>query len=224
MQTGQENTTQSRGSAGAPVSSGGDDTSAVRLDSHVHITSHFAGWRRGWRDSVGAESIAAGLVLVLGLGFGLAGCSAAAPIVATPTAVGPANPSGTERVIEAEWCDVDASVDIGVSRVEMAAYRVNPAGEHYREYRFEIVSINERKGTLTVTRKDPPPAPKYPTTDRLGVRGKGAETMVLWSKIGVDGDSTAELALLKSIEDRLLQLKGKGSARLTDEAYEIKDK
>ncbi|MGQ0628252.1 MAG: hypothetical protein ACT4PL_09175 [Phycisphaerales bacterium] len=129
---------------------------------------------------------------------------------------------GTSQTLLADWADVDAAVDIAMSRTEAAIFRSNPATEHYRLYAHEMVNIHGTKGLLRIERIAAPDRPGPMAADRLATVGRGAEELRLTCRIGPQGDQVAEQALLAAIISRLDELRGSAAALIRDEAFMIK--
>jgi len=160
--------------------------------------------------------------LIVGAAFlALAGCSGG-PAGGGPIVTGPAS-TGTEQVVEADWDDIEAAVDIGMSRVEAAVCRVREPELQWRAYAFDVLNIHDQRGTLTFERLNPPEKPGPRDLDQLAARAKPPESIRVRCHISERGDSTQERAMIEAVVARLVELKGAGAVPIKDEPFHIAD-
>lgn len=129
----------------------------------------------------------------------LAGCSADSPRVEM-SADGPATVT-----LVADWNDIDAAVDVGASKAEMAVVSRNKGptwgnvGGDRERRTFVLKTVGDEPAWLEITR-----GPGQDATDE-------AVTMTLHAKVGrlEGGEPEKEQRLLRAVAHRLGQLKGR---------------
>jgi hypothetical protein len=149
------------------------------------------------------------------------------------------NPDGTQREVMGDWNDSAASMDIALNVAEMAplGLTVSPDGRIRRQ---ALITIEGQEGVAELRRVANIPAPvRGVTVDRaltsieqadpermkvgpgLGTsRGTmepdpdelPPESIVIWVKVGPNGDKERERRLVDAIEARFADLRGKGDA------------
>lgn len=161
---------------------GGNDSATTGLNS-LYVSMYF----------LPGSSIRRALSVVVaaaGVMVGLAACaSSARPAVATDAA------SPGTMTIRADWNDVDAAVEIAITRAEMAILRrtAEPADQP-EQIRFELLTMMDERGVLTVTRD--------------AGAGDAMIPIHLEARVGHFGDPAREQVLLRAMADRLEQLAG----------------
>lgn len=107
---------------------------------------------------------------------------------------------GSELLVSADWDDIDAAVDVGVSQVEMAVVSRNAGpgwggrgGDPVRRL-FELKTVRDEPAWLEVSR---------------GTSGDAVSRVALRAKVGRFGDKKREGALLRAVGQRLEVLHGK---------------
>lgn len=134
-----------------------------------------------------------GMVALLGgLGWGFGGCQAGPG--------GPAYVEGSSTIVTGDWDDVEAAVLVAVPRHELAVVSAHAPDDQTRQW--VLVDMRDRQGLLTVQRKS------------LSAAGDwGPSPLTITCRIGPWGDSEQERALIRTLQDRLMQLDGKDVAR-----------
>lgn len=67
--------------------------------------------------------------------------------------VGPPESGPSSRLVDGDWDDLDAAVDVGLEAAEVAVLRREVGQTHAR---WEIVSIRDQRGELVIRRTDAP--------------------------------------------------------------------
>lgn len=198
------------------------------------------GWVRFIRQSfVFRLHVGCAAVAIAGLA-GMAGCKSDGlpwPQLSELPAI--ENPDGTQREVTGDWNDSAASMDIALNVAEMAplGLTVSPDGRIRRQ---ALITIEGQEGVAELRRVANIPAPvRGVTVDRaltsieqadpermkvgpgLGTsRGTmepdpdelPPESIVIWVKVGPNGDKERERRLVDAIEARFADLRGKTDA------------
>ena len=150
---------------------------------------------------------ATGLFLLLGVAGlvpGVAGCGGGVP--STPLSSLPVepNPDGTTRTVVADWDDLAAAMDYAQTWAECAYVRADrPPGDAV--VRFELLTIDEKSGTLEVRREGP-------TGPKTGTGDPPPQPITITARIGPAGDRRREARLVEALASRLEALRGKAYA------------
>jgi len=135
-------------------------------------------------------------VLCAGLPL-VSGCSAA--FVRSEPSIPGVNTGFSTLTVQGDWSDVEAAVDVSVTRAEVAV--TSTAFEPSR-MQFGLVTATDEVGELVVLRED------------ASGNGEGVPIR-LEVHIGRFGDAPRELRLLEAVAKRLEQLRGRDVAPIS---------
>lgn len=143
-----------------------------------------------------ARSLIVPFLAAAGLGSIFTGCEAGPG--RSPEAAAAAT-SPVSLTVRADWDDVDAALEVALSRAQLAILSRSPDGPDRVTWR--LLSVQDEPAHLTAVR--PPGATQDPTD------------ITLEARIGLFGDPRREEQFLKFMERRLNQLAGVDYAPLT---------
>lgn len=156
---------------------GGNDSATTGLNS-LYVSMHFpALW----------------LVMVAVMTVGLVACSG--PSAGLAPATDATSPGAT--TVRGDWDDVDAAVQVAITRAEMAILRrtAEPADQPDPDrIQFELLTMMNDRAVLTATRE--------------AGAGESLIPIHLEARVGHFGDPAREQVLLRAMADRLEQLAG----------------
>lgn len=105
--------------------------------------------------------------------------------------------AGERESAVGDWDKVDASVAVGVSKVEMAVVSQRDSAPNERVY--ELVTSTDEPARLTVRRTDGAGA---------AARASGPQVIDLFAQVGRFGNAEREKALIRAVRARLGDLAG----------------
>ena len=165
----------------------------------------FRSYRMKSPESLIIGSVIAGLTAIAAL----PGCAAPKGVTDPPAAsaveLTPLPGGGTQTEMLADWDDAHPAVLAALSRCESAfaarAREGGPTDETATTLRYDLLTITEQPGTLTLSRAADP--------------ADGPVTVHIEVRIGDAGDPRFERCIAEAIAIRLRQLRGVGAAPLT---------
>jgi hypothetical protein len=118
---------------------------------------------------------------------------------ASPTVGTMLLPTAASKSVDADWNDIDASVDVAASKAEMAVVAKDSASAHERT--FELRTIRDQPAWLVITRAAKPGS-------AAGEGGGEGVEFSMRCTVGYFGDKPEEERLLRALKQRLEELRG----------------